>query len=109
MATGVRLGTQATQEAEAVHERHSKVQDDGIRPDFFGDAEAVFGVDRRSHLIALQPQHAGKRLGHTLVVVHNEDFLGNGVRDGCRHANIVTDALALGHKPERPKRHSMAK
>ena len=73
------VGTQAAKETETVDERHAKVEDDGVGPGFFGVAQAGFGADGRAHLIALEPQHAGKRLRHALIVVDDEDFRRNGV------------------------------
>jgi hypothetical protein len=98
------FGTQATKEAKAIDERHSKIQDDGVGAAFFGDAQAVLGGDGRTHLIPLQPQHAGKRLGDAFIVIDDEDFRGNrgnGLRRGCRHPGIVTDVVGFGHKTKR--------
>ena len=58
----------------------------------FGFAQAVFGVDRRAHLIAFEPQHPRKRLRDPLIVVDDQDLRGR--RLGMRRADtvsIVTD------------------
>lgn len=77
------LSAQTPKEAEAVDERHSKIQNDGVGPDFLSNAQAAFGVDGCTNVVPLQPQHAGKRLGHALIVVDDEDFLSNGRGFGC--------------------------
>ena len=71
---------QAAKKAEAVDERHSQVQDDGVGLAFVGDAKTVLGGYGRTNLIPFQPQHAGKRLSDALVVVDDENFRGAGCR-----------------------------
>ena len=59
-----------------------------------GLAQAGFGVERGPDLVPFEPQHPGKRLGHALVVVHDEDF--GATRVGIAAPDtwlIVTDAV----------------
>jgi len=68
------LRAQPPQKTKAVNERHSKIQNDRVGTAFFGKAEAVLRVDRCANLIALQPQHAGKRLRDAFIVVDDQNF-----------------------------------
>src|SRR5437588_4558816 len=64
---------QASQEAEAVEQRHSEIQDDRVGAPVLGLPQPRFGVHGRMNLVPLEAKHPRKRLRHSLIVIDDED------------------------------------
>src|SRR5205823_5650016 len=69
------VGSQASEEAEAVDERHTEIEDDGVRMAALRLAKPHLGGERRMHVVALEPEHPRERRGDPLVVV-NDKYCG---------------------------------
>src|SRR5690349_2874041 len=66
--------SQAAKETQAVQNRHAEVENDRVGVAFPRLEEAGFGVDGRSYVETLEPQHPRKRLGHSFIVVDDKDL-----------------------------------
>jgi len=64
---------EAVEKAESVHERHAQVQDDGVRVELFGFAQAVLRVLRRPDLMPFEAQDSRKGLRHPFIVVDDQE------------------------------------
>ena len=83
----MRLRTNKSQKLQPVRDRHSHVENDGVRMDAVGQLESRFRRQRGLDAEPFQLEHPGERVGHRPVVVNDKD----------RPRRLVGDAFGRGN------------
>jgi hypothetical protein len=88
---------QPAEETDAVYNRHAQIQKNRIGLALGGLREPHFRIQGGADVETFEPEHAGKRVRDSFVVVDDENRSRGPLRGSC-HAVILTDAVTYGRR-----------
>ena len=86
-----RNGPKCAQDLQSAGERHAQVQNDGVGFMCLCERQPFVGRQSRPDLVPFEPEHSGKRVGDTDVVIDDKDA-------GSRSALGSSHGLHCGHE-----------